>query len=272
VASTSPIVFTDLDGTLLDRTTYDCRQALPALDAVRARDVPLIFCSSKTRVEQVELRRRLFIRHPFIVEDGSAVCIDPGYFPFEFECDRTEDGLLMIRLAPGYDAVRTALQAIRGETGIELTGFGDLSAEEVAGLTGLDIDAARRARLREFQESIVTSLDPGDAETVAHALARRGLSLGRGGRFYSIAGPSNKGAAALVLSELYRRWRGGAQLVGIGDSFNDVSLLRVVDRPVLVQKSPGVWEDVDVPDLVRVDGVGTEGWNRFVLSLLQDGT
>ncbi len=266
-----PIIFTDLDGTLLDRATYDCHAALPALDVIRTKNVPLVFCSSKTRAEQMELRERLGVGHPFIVEDGSAVYIDPGYFPFEFVCDRADDGMLVIRLGPVYDVVREAIRAIREETGIELTGYGDLTDEDVAERTGLDVESARRARQREFQESIVTPLAPDDAGTVGRALARRGLSLARGGRYYSVTGRSNKGAAALILAELYRRRDGDVRLVGIGDSFNDAALLRAMDVPVLVQKAPGTWEDIDVPNVVRVDDVGPAGWNRFVLSLLRAG-
>ena len=127
-----PVIYTDLDGTLLDRDTYDCHAALPALDVIRSRSVPLIFCSSKTRTEQMALRDRLCVYHPFIVEDGSAVCIDPGYFPFEFTCDRLPDGMLAIRLGPGYERVRAAIREVSDETGVDLTGYGDLSDDDVA--------------------------------------------------------------------------------------------------------------------------------------------
>jgi hypothetical protein len=38
--------------------------------------------------------------------------------------------------------------------------------------------------------------------------------------------------------------------------------------PVLVQKEESGWEQVDVPGVTRVEGVGPRGWNRYVLELL----
>jgi phosphoglycolate phosphatase-like HAD superfamily hydrolase len=53
-----PIVFSDLDGTLLDHETYLFDAAQPALNALKARDIPLILASSKTRAEMNALHRK----------------------------------------------------------------------------------------------------------------------------------------------------------------------------------------------------------------------
>ncbi len=265
------VLFTDLDGTLLDRDTYDFQDALPALEEARRCGVPVVLCSSKTRAEQMELRGRLGINHPFIVEDGSAVYIERGYFPFEFVSDTANESLLVIRLAPRYIDVRRVIREVRNETGIDLRGYGDISDDEVARLTGLERDAAARARAREFEETIVTPLAEADRAVVSRALAGRGLRLSRGGRFLAVTGASDKGAAAAILADLYRQACGPVRLVGLGDSFNDRPLLRAMDVPVLVQKDASGWEQVDVPGVTRVEGVGPAGWNRFVLELLGGG-
>jgi mannosyl-3-phosphoglycerate phosphatase len=44
-------------------------------------------------------------------------------------------------------------------------------------------------------------------------------------------------------------------------------LLQQVDVPILVQKRDHSWEDMDVPGLRRVQGVGPEGWIRAILEL-----
>ncbi len=48
------IVFSDLDGTLLDHHTYSFQEATEALDALRKRAIPLILCTSKTRSELLD--------------------------------------------------------------------------------------------------------------------------------------------------------------------------------------------------------------------------
>jgi mannosyl-3-phosphoglycerate phosphatase len=42
------VIFTDLDGTLLDHETYGWEEAKPALNLCKALQVPLILVSSKT--------------------------------------------------------------------------------------------------------------------------------------------------------------------------------------------------------------------------------
>ncbi|MDZ7359290.1 MAG: HAD hydrolase family protein [candidate division KSB1 bacterium] len=72
--------FTDLDGTLLDHDTCDFSPALPALEALRAAQVPLILCSSKTHAEMKSWRERPGINHPFIAESGGALVVPKNCF------------------------------------------------------------------------------------------------------------------------------------------------------------------------------------------------
>jgi predicted mannosyl-3-phosphoglycerate phosphatase (HAD superfamily) len=46
------VIFTDLDGTLLDDSSYSFEPAHEALAEVRIRKIPLILCTSKTRAEK----------------------------------------------------------------------------------------------------------------------------------------------------------------------------------------------------------------------------
>lgn len=63
------LVFTDLDGTLLDHETYSFAPAAEALAALKARGVPLVLASSKTAAEIAELHRALGLGDtPAIVE------------------------------------------------------------------------------------------------------------------------------------------------------------------------------------------------------------
>jgi predicted mannosyl-3-phosphoglycerate phosphatase (HAD superfamily) len=53
------VIFTDLDGALLDRETYSFEPALPALRFIKEKKIPLIFVSSKTRAEIEGYRKKL---------------------------------------------------------------------------------------------------------------------------------------------------------------------------------------------------------------------
>jgi mannosyl-3-phosphoglycerate phosphatase family protein len=264
------IIFTDLDGTLLDRETYSFQNARAALHAARQKNVPVVLCSSKTRAEQIEIRRSLGLRDPFIVEDGGAIFIEKDYFSYDFTYHREVEEFYVFELGTAYDTILLAIDEIRESTGIDIKGYGDLTPDEVADLTGLEPAAAERAMRREYQETIVSRHSEAELEHVERELARHALRLSRGGRFYAISGRHDKGVAVELLSTLYRGEHGDVRLVGLGDSFNDLALFRSVDVPVLVQKQEGKWEDVEIPELIRAEGVGPQGWNHFVTDYVRE--
>lgn len=265
------IVFTDLDGTLLDLATRSFTPAKPAIKQLLQRKIPLILCSAKTRVEMSVCRKALGVPDPFIVENGGAVYIPEGYFSFEFEHQReTSDGFWVIELGLPYSEIRKRLEKIRRELGIDFQGFGDLSPEEIAELTGLSLEEAHQAKDREYDETLILNhLKANEIEKVLQAIEREGLRWTHGGVFYHVMGPhSDKGKAARVLIELYRREHGEIFSIGIGDSRNDEPLLRAVDLPVLVQKPDGSWEELAIPGLKLVEGIGPRGWRRAVEELI----
>ena len=262
------VVITDLDGTLLDRTSYSYTAAMPALGLLREKKIPLVFCSAKTRAEQELYRNKLGICAPFIVENGGAIFIPRGYFPFDFNYHKTVGKYFVIELGMPYQEVRHLVKRVRSELGIDFRGFGDMSPEEVARETGLDLEAARRAKRREYDETLKLDGTPREIERVLSAIQEAGLNYAYGGSYYDIMGANDKGRAAIILIELFRRKLGELQTIGLGDSVNDLPLLAIVDIPVLVQK-PGVrWEEVDLPVLRRAEGIGPVGWRKAVEELI----
>ena len=78
--SHQPIIFTDLDGTLLDHYSYSFEAAIPMLGKLEDLGIPVIPITSKTFAEVSRLRDQLNNRHPFIVENGAAIAIPKNYF------------------------------------------------------------------------------------------------------------------------------------------------------------------------------------------------
>jgi len=264
---TPAIVFSDLDGTLLDGRTYRFDEARPALDMLRLRGIPLILCSSKARREIELWRVRLANRDPFIFENGGGICVPQGYFRFPIGGE-ADDGLIVIPQGTPYPELRVALRELRQELGVAVTGFGDLTAAEIAELTGLPLVDADLARRREFDEPFVfdDAQDPRASEFL-RAIDARGLRWTRG-RFFHILGDNNKGRAARLVAGLYRRMWPALRTVGIGDALNDLPLLQSVDVPVLVQRADGSYaETAPLPGLVRAEGAGPAGWNRALLGI-----
>lgn len=250
----SAVVFSDLDGTLLDLDTYSCEEARPAVELLRSRGIPLVLCSSKTRAEIEHHRRELALDDPFIVENGSAVLI-PG-----------REGCSVIELGLPVGEIRRRLAGVRAELGLELRGYADLPLSEIRRLTGLDEEAARRASLREYSETLLQeSFTPEGLARLQAALAARGLSGEAGSRFVTVTGRgAGKGRATRLLVELIRRQSPSLISVGLGDGPNDGPMLAAVDLPCLVQKPSGAWAGIDVPRLARVEGPGPTGFRKVI--------
>ena len=262
------VVFTDLDGTLLDPVTYSYEKALPFIERLQQRSIPIVLCSHKTRAEQEVYRQELGIPAPFIVENGGAIFIPRGYFPFSFDYDKAQGGYQIIELGSPYRDIRRILEQIRAEVGINFRGFGDMSVEEVAKDAGLDLEAARRAKEREYDETVKPIGNPEEMDRVLKAIKKAGLNYTHGGRYYGVMGANDKGRAVTILADLFRKKLGQVETVGIGDSPNDLPMLAVVDTPILVQKPGERWEEVDLPHLNRTKGVGPEGWSRAIKGII----
>lgn len=270
--ATSWVVFTDLDGTLLDLDTYAYDPAQPAVELLHTRGVPLVFCSSKTRTEQEFYRQVLQIDAPFIVENGSAIFIPESYFDFTYPYHRSLPGYRVMELGRPVAQIRHALADIRTELGLSYWGYADVSLPEISQLTGLEEEQAWRACQREYSETLLKfDFTPPTFAQFQAALAQRGLVCIAGSRFYTISDQrSDKGQAVRLLVSLFRRKLGSVITVGLGDSPNDAPFLALMDYAYLVQNPDRRWFSLNLPHLEKVNGVGPVGWQRVIARLFQE--
>jgi hydroxypyruvate reductase len=263
------IIFTDLDETLLDTTSYSFDGALPALDLVRARGIPLILCSSKTRAEIMVWRQRMNNTDPFISENGGGIFIPHSYFSVPVESD-TVNGYLCITLGTPYAEIRRRFVALRARLGTKVRGFAEMSAAEVAALTGLTYEDATLAKQRDFDEPFI--FDGAPDEGFLRAIEADGLRWTRG-RIFHILGKHDKGRAVRILKELFTKEHGSIVSIGLGDSLNDLPLLQAVEQPVLIRHEDGNFApDIEIAGLTRTRNPGPLGWNEAVLQLLSSRT
>jgi mannosyl-3-phosphoglycerate phosphatase len=259
------VIFTDLDGTLLDHDTYSWAEARPALLELRRLQVPLVFCTSKTRAEVAPLRRLLSNEHPFIVENGGGIVIPRNYFG--------RAAPAKISLGRPYSELAAALDELAQRSRVRVRGFHQLSVREIAAATGLSLGEARLAKKREFDEPFFfLGASKAGRQRFVRLARRRGLDLTTGGRFWHLFSGSDKGLAVRRLVALYRR--AGPQPVrtlALGNAESDLAMFRVVDRAVLLPAKNGRFAGTvlrGLPRVVRGSASGPEGWNEAVLGVL----
>jgi len=266
MARTRLIIFSDLDGTLLNHENYGWQEAIPALKRVEEAGIPLILNSSKTASEVRVLRQQLGNTDPFIVENSAAVVVPAGTFGNESE--------QVVHFGASRTEVLKVLEAQRAN-GARFRGFADMSDEELAQFTGLDLASAARARQRLGTEPLLWEGSEDERISFEAALGAENLRLVKGGRFYHAMGIFDKADGARFLQnkyrEQYQELYGDERVtaIALGDSPNDQQMLEEADIPVVIRGVNS--SEVQLPSekhAMRSLKPGPEGWNECVLNLL----
>ncbi len=264
------IIFTDLDETLLDGEHYSYEPAVEALKEISIHRLPLVIASSKTKKEIECIRGDMGNDHPFVSENGGAIFIPDGYFPFPVDCSVKRDGYLVIESGISYTLLTEFLDGIVGEHALPVMGFHSLALETISDITGLSMEQSAMAQEREYDESFVFNGDHAQWKMLEQLIVSRGFTLTRGGKFNHLSGTHNKGTGVRMLIDLYRRQYPDALTVGLGDAANDLPFLRMVDYPVLLPKADGTYEPgIDIQELHHAPQPGPAGWNSVVLELIR---
>ncbi len=264
------VLFTDLDGTLLDFETYSFSDSQPHLQRLLAAGIPVIFCSSKTLAEQLSLMAAMEIHVPAIIENGGAIYLpDPGR-PAD---PAAEDCGTLIPLGPPAFEIQSLLFKAEQQLGIALASYSEIGPDGIMALTGLSFSDAERAGKRCFSETFTAKIDAQQESALQRFFRQRGLQMQCGGRFHTVTGKGvDKGNAVrrfLLGPESSHRFDSQCS-IGIGDGPNDAAMLLAVDQAFLVKNHRQQWAEVDLPNLQRLESAGPAGWIQLAEQLLAD--
>ena len=263
------IIFTDLDGTLLDHNDYSFEDARSSLTRIKGKDIPLIITTSKTRKEVESLRNILGINDPFIVENGGGIFFPEGYRGFNVKNSLARHPYAVLELGKPYDKIKRFLK--RAGKQFAIRGFDDLTIQEIMEFTGLPVDDATMAKEREFTEPFVLQRES-DLDVFSDLAMREGMKVVRGGRFFHlISVHQDKGKAVKITKDIFRENYGEEVItIGLGDRENDLPMLENVDIPVLMPYCNGGYEELNLQNLIKSKYPGSKGWNESVKEILND--
>jgi mannosyl-3-phosphoglycerate phosphatase len=265
------IIFTDLDATLIDHDTYGFEEARETLDLLRRKSIPVIICSSKTRAEIEIYRARMNLEAPFVVENGGAIFVPPATFEFLPTGFIQKGPYYVMELGTPYTLLCQTWQEMKAQAELKMTGFSELNVNEIAELTDLSLEEAQLAATREYSEPFVFDDIPERFQVLESLAAARGLRITRGGRFYHVMGNNDKGKAVDILIKAFSKDSADAKVtsVGVGDSANDIPMLRQVNIPVVIRRKSGTWEKLDGNDaVIYSQNPGPTGWAEVIGHIL----
>ncbi len=260
------LIFTDLDGTLLNHDNYSYIEASEALNVISEREIPLIITTSKTFAEVKKLQEELDLKAPCIVENGAGIFI-PNSCVLAKEDWHREDDWIKISQAKSYLESRLFLKSVKHK--YKIRGFGDMEIEEVMALTDLDEGYAADAMKRDFTEPFVIE----DEKHVVHLTMEanaKGFGIVKGGRFYHLISlEQDKSKAMRSLQLMYEEYfERKFCTIALGDSSNDLTMLKEANLGVLIPKPDGRYDPLFTFEVLRAPFPGPKGWNSVILGIL----
>ncbi len=273
-----PIIYTDLDGTLLDRDSYSFEPAAQCLARLAALQVPVIPVTSKTFAEVSALRAQLGSITPFIVENGAATYIPRGYFaeqPEDTHPLEVDGEVFWVRSGDALvPSANQTLASIYREFSAHFDSLRGMTVEALVAATGLSTAAAQSAKARDYTDPILWRGDEPTRLRFIGALNAAGYQVAHGGRFLHVLEAGfDKGATLNWLTGVYCQLQKRSRYltVACGDSDNDLPMLAQVDVAIFLGSSqPAVAGFPDGVDLRTHPDSGPVAWAMLVGQLLDE--
>ena len=251
------LVFTDLDGSLMEHETYSIEPAREVLQTLRSRGIPVIINSSKTAREIEAVQKLLGFTAAFVSENGAALCLPQANEVHEFGQRR--------------DHWLGQVHQLRTQENYHFAGFYDWTALEIGELTGLNQEQAKLSKIRQYSEPIFWRDSVATRARFEQQLGQLGLRLLEGGRFLSIQSHYDKSHAMNWMIEHQSTASENETVitVALGDSPNDEGMLNRADIAVVIKSAKSERITISGPKkVIRTKRPGPAGWQDAMTEIL----
>lgn len=265
------IIFSDLDGTLLDHFTYESSAAQATLAKLKLANIPVILNTSKTKAEVEVIAKQLQLNCPFIVENGAAVYIPEGTFTVQPTDTNLVDGYWRKEFALDRTHWLNLLDKHSATFSEMFTSFSTMTVDEVSALTNLSAENATLAKQRQYGEPIKWLGDEKSKKAFIKLLEQHGASIVHGGRFMHLCGHSDKGQALTWLAQQYQQanTKSTISTIALGDGENDSTMLEAATVAVQIRSPVHQFPELNRQEqVIQTQGFGPVGWAQALEQLL----
>lgn len=232
-------IFTDIDGTLINHYNYSLGKLKNFINKIKEKNF-IIFSTSKTFSEIVDINKKLEINFPFIIENGACIFFPKDYlFP-----NGIKHKLFSHENYLGYKLSKLSVMEIENKLSIlqkkyDFSLFSQLNIQQLSEITNLKKNSLANSKKRLFTNPIYWR--DTDEKIKKFKLDIKKININfkvlKGGRFFHLADDYDKGKAIKKFLEIINLTRKKEfKTISLGDSENDICMLELTDYSCIVKR------------------------------------
>ena len=257
----SVVIFTDLDGTLLNRDTFKFDEIKDYIKSLVNKGITIIPNTSKTLAELNSFAKELNLNLPFISENGSAIHglnIINKNLPDEMILAREKELILKIFQKEIPENLKSKCKLI--------TKMEKKTQKEVFGLSDKNL---RNVLNRSYSTPILFKGNNEQKKDLFKIVKNVGLSLHEGGRVINICDNVSKLKAMNRVIKIIKKTENEIKTIGVGDNFNDLDMLRNSNIACLVFNDQFLMEPININNCIVSKQSAPLGWEEVVKMALE---
>jgi len=256
------VIFTDLDGTLLHNETFKFENIRQYINNLISKNISIITNSSKTKTEIINFCHELEEELPFIVENGAAIYnmnLVNSDFPEKIILSRDKEEILNL-----------FFKKIPKEFISKCKFVLKLKKDEQLEIFGLSEKQLSYASDREFSVPFIFKGNKVEKNNLFRLASDMGLTMQEGGRVINLSDNVSKSFAMKKVSRIFEKTeKQELKIIGIGDNFNDLDMLKSSDIACLVFNEKFKLDTLNINNCLVSKKPAPEGWEEVVKMALE---
>ena len=256
------VIFTDLDGTLLHNETFEFESIRKYIKSLLSKKISIIPNSSKTKAEILNFCHELKEELPFIAENGAAIYkmnLINSDFPEKIILSRDKDEILNVFLKKIPKKFISKCKFVL-----------KLKKEQQLKIFGLSEKQLSYASDREFSVPIIFKGNKAEKNNLFKLAYNIGLTMQEGGRVINLSDKVSKSFAMKKVSRIFEKTeKQKLKIIGVGDNFNDLDMLKNSDIACLVFNEKFKLDTLNINNCLVSKKLAPDGWEEVVKMALE---
>jgi len=254
------LIFTDLDGSLLNRDTFKFEEIKEYIKELILKGILIIPNTSKTEKEILDFNNELGSALPYISENGAAINgldLVNSDLPKELILSREKDNLIKIF----EKSVPVNLQT-------KCKWLSEMKKKKQSLIFGLENEKLKMALDRKYTIPFIFEGNKNEKKELFKIVKKNGLALQEGGRVINLTDKVNKAKALEVFVRFFKKNNKNVKTIAVGDNYNDLDMLKTSDFPCLVFNDQFTLDEIHINNLIVTNKPSPEGWADVIKTAL----